>query len=76
MVVPKSFEEEGLLTPSALAKELGVHRSTVHNWLRSGLLKSKRRGSFHTITRAEVARFSSTYVIEPQKRGKKKGKKK
>lgn len=75
MVVPKTIsEDDTLLSPTEVANELGVHRSTVHNWIRDGMLKSNKHGNFHAVSRVEIHRFSQIYQIvdEPPKRNDKK----
>lgn len=63
MVAPKSIQEnESLVSPTEAAKILGVHRSTIHNWLRDGLITGERHGSFHAIARQEIERFSRDYI--------------
>lgn len=79
MVVPKSIsDDESLLSPSDVAKEMGVHRSTVHNWIRDGMIATERHGAFHAVKRKELDRFRQLYKIEPEpppKRKKKRSRK-
>lgn len=64
MTIPKSISEDGkLLSTSEAAEKLGVHRSTVHHWIKTGVMKSERHGSFHAITPAELKRFKKIYDL-------------
>lgn len=77
MTIPKSIsDDENLLSPSQVAKELGVHRSTVHVWIKGGMLKTERHGVFLSVSREEVERFRKLYDIAPppKRRRRKKGK--
>lgn len=75
MVAPKSIQEDRrLVSPTEAAKILGVHRSTIHNWLRDGLIAGERHGSFHAIARTEVERFSRDHIEGDPARAAKKGK--
>lgn len=79
MVVPKTISgDAALLSPTDVADELGVHRSTVHNWIRDGMLASEMHGAFHAVSRAEIDRFKKLYVVLDPKpeTGKPKKKKK
>lgn len=67
MVLPNSFQEESLLSTTAVSKELGVHRSTVWGWVRSGALQSTHKGSFHGISRENLRVFRETYGINENK---------
>lgn len=69
MTLPKSItEDKKLLSTSAIAEKLGVHRSTVHGWIKSGMLKSEKHGRYHGVRPKDLERFLSLYEIE-SKRG-------
>ena len=78
MTVPKSISESSdLLSTADIAESLGVHRSTVWGWIKSGMLPSEKQGpsgTFHGVKPSALKRFLSMYQIEPkkQKRGRKK----
>ena len=79
MTVPKSLEESGLLSTSEVAEKLSVHRSTVWNWIKTGLLASSQVSQadgrpFHGIEPKVLAKFCALhgYVDPTQKKGKKK----
>jgi hypothetical protein len=44
--------------PAELAKELGVHPSTLYRWIERGLIKTDARYPFALIPLAEALRFS------------------
>lgn len=81
MTVPKSLGEGGLLSTSEVAEKLNVHRSTVWNWIKTGLMPSKevsqgeRVRPFHGIDPKELAKFCRLHGYEDVSQ-KKKGKKK
>ena len=65
MTVPKSISEnDDLLSTADVAKELGVHRSTVHGWIKNGMLPSELHGAFHAVKPADLKRFRSIYNVE------------
>lgn len=69
MTIPKSISgNPDLLSTADIAKELGVHRSTVHGWIKNGMLASKLHGNFHAVRRKDLERFTSMYSIEPKKK--------
>ncbi len=79
MTVPKALADKGLLSTAEVAKKLSVHRSTVWNWIKTGLLPSVTVAAgdgrpFHGIEPKALARFQKVYVVTPKKR--RKGKKK
>jgi excisionase family DNA binding protein len=49
--------EEELMTVSAVARRLNVHRTTIQNWLDSGLLEGYRFGSTLRVSRKVVEKF-------------------
>lgn len=61
MVVPKSLKVSGLMSTSEVATALGAHRSTVHGWIKSGMLTSTRHGVFHGVSAEDLAAFRRTY---------------
>lgn len=79
MTVPKTIsEDDALLSTADVAEQLKVHRSTVHHWIKTGMLKSELHGSFHAVKKQELKRFQSMYNVEAdadpapkKKRGKK-----
>ena len=76
MVLPKSIsEDDTLLSTADIAQQLDVHRSTVWIWIKHGMLKSVRHGSFHGIRPSALALFQSQYTVAPKrKRNRKKRK--
>jgi excisionase family DNA binding protein len=65
MVAPKSItDSKGLLTTTEVARELGVHRSTVHVWIRRKMLATVKHGAFHAVTRKEVERLRKLLGIK------------
>ena len=62
MTIPKSIsEDDKLLSTSEVAKRCKVHRSTVHLWIKHGLLKTEKHGNFHAIRPSALKRFLSIY---------------
>lgn len=77
MVAPRSIQDnDKLLSPSEVAKQLGVHRSSVHNWMRDGMIKSEKHGNFHAIHIDELAKFSKFYEVDTKPKAKATKKKK
>lgn len=74
MTVPKSISEGPLMSTSDVAKRLNVHRSTVWLWIRRGMLKSEKRGTFHGVRKSALDRFLSFYELEPKKKRRSKTK--
>jgi excisionase family DNA binding protein len=75
MVLPKSIsEDDTLLSTADVAQQLDVHRSTVWVWIKNGMLKSVRHGTFHGIRPSELARFRSQYNVVPKNKRKKRKK--
>lgn len=70
MTIPKSIsEDDKLLSTSDIAKQLDVHRSTVHLWIKNGLLKTEKHGkerSYHAVRQSELKRFQKIYQIQPE----------
>jgi excisionase family DNA binding protein len=78
MTVPKALADKGLLSTAEVAKQLGVHRSTVWNWIRTGLLPSVEVASgngrpFHGVDPKALKRFRQIYPVMPKKKVKKNG---
>lgn len=62
MTIPKTISEDDKLHGiSDVAKILKVHRSTVHYWIKNGMVKTERHGVYHAITRAEVKRLQKMF---------------
>jgi excisionase family DNA binding protein len=77
MVLPKAIEEDdAVLSTADVAKRLDVHRSTVWIWIKNGMIKSERRGTFHAIKPAELERFLTRYSVPPRRKRKKRAKRK
>jgi excisionase family DNA binding protein len=74
MTVPKTIAYAGLLSTSQVAKQVGVHRSTVWNWIKSGMLPSELHGSFHGVRPMALKRLLSRYDIEALRASTKKRK--
>lgn len=68
MTVPKAIAAAGLLSTSQVAKQLGVHRSTVWGWIKQDMIASEKRGSFHGIKPSELKKFLSWYDIKSAKK--------
>jgi excisionase family DNA binding protein len=78
MSVPKGIGEDGHLSTAEVAARVGVDRTTVWHWIKTGLLRSVRYGdekTFHGVNPKEVERFLAIYKIPPPK-AKKRAKKK
>lgn len=72
MTIPKSISDDNsLLSTADIAEELNVHRSTVHHWIKQGMLPSELHGSFHAVKRKDLKRFLSIYDIHPSQTSKK-----
>lgn len=75
MVLPKAIvDDDTVLSTADVAEKLDVHRSTVWVWIKNGMLKSVRRGSFHAIKPADLALFQSMYTVPPRRKRKKRKK--
>jgi len=61
MSLPKSIAESDLMSTSDVARAMKVHRSTVWGWLKSGMLKGTRKGSFWCVRPKELERFRKVY---------------
>jgi len=71
MTLSKSFRGSGLVSTTEVARQMGVHRSTVWHWIHTGALKAERSGGFLGIKPAELDKFRSIYrtgetVEQPQ----------
>lgn len=63
MTTPSTFKKQGLLSTGDIAQRLGVHRTTVWHWMKSGLLKSTRvTPRFRGVTEADLKMFQSSFV--------------
>jgi excisionase family DNA binding protein len=67
LTLSKGFRASGLLSTGDVARELGVHRSTVWIWIRDGLLKSKRVGTTVGVRRADLDAFKNMYRVNGEK---------
>ena len=77
MVLPKTIvDDDTVLSTADVAERLDVHRSTVWVWIKNGMLKSTRRGSFHAIKPADLKTFLSMYTVPSRKKRKKRVKRK
>jgi excisionase family DNA binding protein len=69
VTIPKTIsEDDRLLSTSDVAKKLKVHRSTVHMWIKSGMLGTTKHGAcktYHAIHPKELKRFLSVYQMDP-----------
>lgn len=75
MVLPKSISEDAeVLSTADVARVLQVHRGTVWLWIRNGMLKSVRHGTFHGVKPAALERFRSQYTVASRSK-RSKGKK-
>lgn len=64
MTLSKSFQGSGLIATTDVARQMGVHRSTVWHWIRTGALKAERSGGFLGIKPGELDKFRSIYRTE------------
>jgi excisionase family DNA binding protein len=77
MTIPKTLSDGELLSTAEVAKQLGVHRSTVWLWIKRDMLPSKKHGAFHGVRPADLKRFLSVYeIVVPRKRKRKRSRKK
>lgn len=74
MTVPKALSASGLLSTAEVAEKLGVHRSTVWLWIKSGALAAERRGAFHGVSPKALRNFRNVYKIASRPARKKKSK--
>jgi len=74
MTVPKAIAADGLLSTAEVADQLGVHRSTVWLWIKRGMLNSVKRGAFHGVKPAALARFRQMYDVDALKKPKRRRK--
>lgn len=65
MTTPSTFKKRGLLSTGDIAARLGVHRTTVWHWMKSGMLKSTRvTPRFCGVTEADLKAFQANFVPE------------
>lgn len=70
MVLPKTISgSKKLLSVTAAARELGVHRSTVHVWIRQGVMRTQRHGIHHSVSRRELERVRKLLGLSQKKEG-------
>jgi excisionase family DNA binding protein len=65
MTIPLAVGQRGLLSTSQVANELGVHRSTVWAWVRTGALPAQKLGpkeNFFAVRRADMVRFAKLWL--------------
>lgn len=62
MTLSKSFQVSGLLATAEVARQMGVHRSTVWHWIKTGALKCERHGTFLGVKQSELDRLRAIYV--------------
>jgi len=75
LTVPKTIsEDDRLLSTSDVAEQLGVHRTTVWLWIKRGMLKSEKHGSFHGVRPHEVKKLLDIYGPPPKSKPKRKRK--
>lgn len=67
MTLSKKFKASGLLSTGDVARECGVHRSTVWLWIKSGVLKSSKVGDFIGVKKSDLAKFRSVYHVNGEK---------
>lgn len=80
MTTPSTFKKQGLLSTGDVADRLGVHRTTVWHWIRSGLLRSTRvTPRFRGVSEADLKAFQSNFItdaaVSPKKAASSKKKK-
>lgn len=69
MTLPREFTG---LTTGQVAERLGLHRSTVWGWIRSGALPSKKIRGYESVSEADLEKFLSFYHLTPPKKRKRK----
>lgn len=63
----KVFDEaEGELSIAMCAKELGVAKCNVNYYVRTGRLRTFRKGAYHVILRSEFERFVREEMTDTQ----------
>lgn len=63
MTIPKALKEMNLLSTGEAAEEAKVHRSTIHLWIRNGMLPAKSVGPrYMGIERKALRDFLKIYV--------------
>jgi excisionase family DNA binding protein len=80
VTTPSTFKKQGLLSTGDIAERLGVHRTTVWHWMKSGMLKSTRvTPRFRGVSEADLKAFQSNFipdaVVSPKKKPPSKKKK-
>lgn len=71
MVLSTKFRDTKLMSTGDVARELGVHRSTVWLWVKSGALPAGMRNGFHGVRPSDLAKFRAQYDTSTQKKRKK-----
>lgn len=71
MTTPTTFRREGLLSTGDIAKRLGVHRTTVWHWMKSGLLRSTAvTPRFRGVTESDLRAFQANFIPDVSPRSK------
>jgi excisionase family DNA binding protein len=66
VTVPKKFVDQKLLSTGEVAKLMNVHRGTVWNWIRVGLLKAEKvTDRYSGVSRKAFAEFKKAYRQAP-----------
>ncbi len=63
MTAPKALDKQGLMSSGEVATEMGVHRTTVWHWIKSGRLKMTRvTPRFSGVSREALNAFKADFV--------------
>jgi excisionase family DNA binding protein len=60
----------GVITTTATAREIGITRQTVGNWIRDGRIVASKVGGTYLILRSEVERLIQEGDLPRARRGK------
>jgi excisionase family DNA binding protein len=74
MVLSTKFRDTKLMSTGDVARELGVHRSTVWLWVRSGALPAGMLNGFHGVRPSDLAKFRAQYDTSTTRKQKRKKK--
>lgn len=62
MTVPKTLVDQKLLSTGEVAKLMNVHRGTVWNWIKKGMLKREQVTSRYSgVSKKSLSDFKRTY---------------
>lgn len=62
MTVPKTLVDQKLLSTGEVAKLMNVHRGTVWNWIKKGMLKRERvTDRYSGVSKKSLSDFKRTY---------------